>query len=83
MNTYSISFVLLVLVLSLFIGAALGSVVHQVFGLNWFDIGLIPDTWVVLEDFYVLRRLEIQITPGSILGVLVAAWYLYRQAGKM
>lgn len=83
MNKYSIGFVLLVLVAGLFIGSVTGSLLQQVFGFSWLNVALINEGFAIVKDFYLIQRLELQITPGSITGFLVAAWYLYRNARKM
>lgn len=83
MDKYPIGFVLLVLFLGLFIGTVMGSLLQQVFGFTWLNVSLVKEGYAIVEDFYFLQRLEIQITPGSIIGFLVAAWYLYRFARKM
>lgn len=78
MDKYSIGFVVLVLFFGLMIGSVLGSLLNQVFGFTWFDIALVPENWALIKDFYLIRRLELQITPGTIVGFFVVAWYLYR-----
>ena len=80
LDRFSIGFVALVLFFGLLIGSVLGSLVHQVFGFSWLDYALVPEGFAFIEDFYLIRRLELQITPGAILGFCVAAWYLYRAA---
>lgn len=83
MDKYSLGYVLLVLFFGLFIGTVIGSLIQQVFGFTWLNISLIKDGYAIIKDFYLFTRVEIQLTPGSITGFLVAAWYLYRFARKM
>ncbi|MCB1308116.1 MAG: hypothetical protein KDK30_08055 [Leptospiraceae bacterium] len=77
MRKHSIGFVALVLLLGLLIGAVLGSLIHQVFGFAFLNLELFQSPLVLADDFYILKRLEIQLTPGSILGLLVAIWMLF------
>lgn len=80
MVKYSISFVLAVLVLGLLIGAVAGSLMERIFGLGFLNLGLFTDPVTVIEDFYVVTKLEIQLTSGGLLGFVIAAYMLYRNA---
>lgn len=80
MGKLPIAFVLLACLLSLFLGAALGSLVEQVFGLSWLNLELLKGA--KLEDFYLIKSLEIRLTPGALLGLGAAIWLFYRYARK-
>ena len=73
----SISFVIVVLILGLFIGAVAGSLISRVFGLAFLDHALIGP-FTVANDFYVIKNLELQLTPASLLGLVIAGWLVYR-----
>ncbi len=80
MVKYSISFVLLVLFLGLMIGTVAGSLLEQIFGLGFLNLPLFGDEPLTLiKDFYFITKLEIQLTPGGLLGFAVAAYVLYRK----
>ncbi|MCB1326149.1 MAG: hypothetical protein KDK35_13010 [Leptospiraceae bacterium] len=79
---YSIGFVLIVLVLGLLIGAVLGSLIEQVFGLTWLNVELFGEPLLLADDFYIVKRLEVQLTPGALLGLLASGYYLYRRVKK-
>lgn len=81
MAKYSISFVVLVLFLGLMLGAVFGSLLDQVFGLSILNYGLFSDgSLTVIEDFYVIRKLAIQVTPGALAGLALTGYILYRKA---
>ncbi len=80
MVKYSISFVLAVLVLGLLIGAVAGSLLERIFGLGFLNLGLFTDPVTLIRDFYVITKLEIQLTSGGLLGFVIAAYVLYRNA---
>ncbi|MEQ9366177.1 MAG: hypothetical protein RIF32_18190 [Leptospirales bacterium] len=80
MVKYSISFVLLVLLLGLMIGTVAGSLLEQIFGLgflNWALFGDGPLTLVM--DFYFITKFEVQLTPGGLMGFGITAYVLYRK----
>jgi len=79
MGKYSFTFVLFVLILGLFIGAVFGSLVHQVFGLEFLNRPIFSNPLKIAEDFYIIKKLELQLTPASILGLVVAGWFLYKR----
>lgn len=80
MVRYSISFVLLVLFLGLMIGTVAGSLLEQIFGLGVLNYALFPNgPLTLIEDFYFITKLEIQLTPGGLLGSGIAAYVLYRK----
>jgi len=76
MGQYSISFIILVLFLGLLIGAAAGSLAGNLAG-----VPMVNDVIVrpieVARDFYIIKRLEMEFTPASLIGLLVAALILY------
>tara|TARA_Y100001972_G_C7415810_1_gene215163 strand:- start:214 stop:465 length:252 start_codon:yes stop_codon:yes gene_type:complete len=80
MVKYSISFVLLVLFLGLMIGTVGGSLLEQIFGLGVLNFALFGDgPLTLIEDFYLITKLQIQLTTGGLLGFAIAAWLLYRK----
>jgi uncharacterized membrane-anchored protein len=80
MVKYSISFVLLVLFMGLLIGTVAGSLLQQIFGLDFLNRALFGDgPLTLIEDFYFITKLEIQLTPGGLVGFATAAYVLYRK----
>ena len=77
MGKHSISFIVLVLVLGLFIGAVAGSLVSRVFGVDFLNYSLFG-TFTMARDFYLIKTLELQLTPASLVGLVLAGWLLYR-----
>jgi hypothetical protein len=82
MGKYSIGFVVLVLVFGMFLGAALGSLLQQVFGFGWLNQDLFSSPVEMVRDFYIIERLEVQLTPGSLLGLIAAGWILYKKGKR-
>ncbi|MCB1173391.1 MAG: hypothetical protein KDK39_07500 [Leptospiraceae bacterium] len=78
MNKVSIGFAVLVMLFAMQAGTVAGSLLEQVFGFTWLNAGLIPSGTEVVRDFYMIRSLELHFTAGTLIGFLVAAWYLYR-----
>lgn len=80
MVKYSISFVILVLLLGLLIGSVMGSLLEQIFGLALLNYPLFgAEPLSLIEDFYFIKRLDIQLTPGGLLGLAITAAVLYRK----
>ena len=77
MGKRSISFTFLVLVLGLFIGAVAGSLLSRVFGIDFLNHSLFG-TLTVARDFYLIKTLELQLTPAGLLGLVLAGWLLHR-----
>lgn len=78
MRANSISFIILVLLLGLLIGAVTGSLVSRIFGLEFINRPLFSTPLHVAENFYIIKNLELQPTPASLLGFVIAVWLLYR-----
>ncbi len=78
MGKRSISFIVLVLVLGLFIGAVAGSLLSRVFGLDFLNHSLFG-TLTIARDFYLIKNLELQLTPAGLAGLVIAGWLLYRK----
>lgn len=76
MGQYSISFIILVLLLGLFIGAAAGSLAENLAGVAVVN-EVIYQPLVIARDFYIIKSLEVAFTPASLIGMMVAALVLY------
>lgn len=79
MKKLSIGFVVLVALLGLLGGAVAGSLISRVFGLDFLVRELLPGNGLRIKDFYILKNLELQLTPGALLGLLAAGWLIYRK----
>ncbi len=82
MGKYSISFIILVVILGVFIATVLGSLLSQVFGLDFLNYSIFGRGLKVAEDFYILKTLELRITPAGLLGLVLTGWLLYRTKEK-
>lgn len=67
------------LFLGAFGGAIAGSLLSRVFGLDFLVFELLPGHGIQINDFYILKNLELQLTPGAILGFGFVGWLLYRK----
>ncbi|MCB1166110.1 MAG: hypothetical protein KDK37_17690 [Leptospiraceae bacterium] len=56
-----------------------GSLLHRVFGLVFLDISLTGEPLTVAKDFYLIKSLEVTVTPAAILGLLAGGWLLYKK----
>ena len=54
----------------------MGSLLSQIFGLDFLNYTLFA---VHMEDLYLLQKITIAPTTSAVLGLLVTAWFLYRQ----
>jgi predicted membrane chloride channel (bestrophin family) len=78
MKKHSISFVILLLLLSGFLGAIMGSLLETVFGLSFLNYELLPKNGIEIEDFYILKKLNLQLTPATLIGIMIAIYFLYK-----
>jgi len=76
---YSIPFIIIVLILGFFIGSVVGSLVQQVFGLEFLNRTFFDKPLKLAENFYMIKSLEINITPSGILGLILSSWFVYRK----
>ncbi len=66
------------LLLSGFLGAVMGSLLETVFGLSFLNYELIPGEGIKISNFYIIKKLNLQITPATILGILIALYIIYK-----
>ena len=43
------------------------------------DISLTGEPLTVAKDFYIISILEVTVTPGALIGILVGGWLLYKK----
>lgn len=79
MENFSISFVVLTLIIGLWIGTVTGSLLARVFGIGFLDMPLFGDSITLIRNFYLIERLDLRITPAALLGFAVTAILLYRK----
>lgn len=79
MDRTSISFVILILILGMLIGSVGGSLIQQVFGYEFLNRALPERPLVLIENFYLVHRLELVLTPGALLGLVISGIYLYKK----
>ncbi|MEQ8353510.1 MAG: hypothetical protein RH862_18690 [Leptospiraceae bacterium] len=79
MGKLSISFAILTIILCAFLGSVAGSLLHRVFGLAFLDFSLTGEPLTVAKDFYIIKILEVTVTPGALIGVLLGGWLLYKK----
>ncbi len=80
LGRFSISFVILALILGMFVGAAAGSLAYQVFGLEFLNRTLMSKPWRIAEDFYLIKVLEIQVSPAALIGLVLTGYLLYKRS---
>lgn len=78
MKGHSICFVILLLLLSAFLGSVIGSLIETIFGINFLNYELLPGKGVEVKDFYIIKELRLQLTPSTILGMGIAIFLLYK-----
>ncbi len=83
LRKHSISFIILMLLLGFLLGAVMGSLIETIFGLSFLNRNILPNGGWEIKDFYVIRKLNLQITPASILGVIISIYFLYKQTTKL
>ncbi len=79
-KTHSFSFVIVILFAGIFLGAVLGSLLSQIFGLDFLNYGLFQ---VGFADFYIMKSIEIIPTPASLIGLMIAIWVLYKKGASL
>ncbi len=79
MKKLSVSFAVLMLLLGTFGGAIAGSLLSRVFGLDFLVLELLPGRGIQVKDFYILKNLELQLTPAALIGLIGTGWLLYRK----
>ena len=79
MKKLSVSFAVLMLLLGTLGGAIAGSLISRVFGLDFLVLELLPGHGIRIRDFYILKNLELQLTPAALIGLVVMGWLLYRK----
>ncbi|GIX42655.1 MAG: hypothetical protein KatS3mg129_2388 [Leptospiraceae bacterium] len=83
MKKHSISFIVLLLLLSGFLGAVMGSLLDTVFGLSFLNYELLPGKGIEINDFYILRKLNLQLTPATFIGIGIALYFIYKHGNTM
>ena len=78
MGKYSLGFVILVLVLSLFMGAVTGSLLSHIFGFEFLNHPISGEPLELVRNFYLIEKLVVRLTPAALLAACVAGWFLYR-----
>lgn len=66
------------LLLSGLLGAVMGSLLETVFGLSFLNYELIPGEGIKINNFYIIKKLNLQITPATIMGLLIALYLIYK-----
>jgi hypothetical protein len=79
MEKMSISFVFVTLILGLFLGTVMGSLLSQVFGMDFLNRSIFGQSITMAENFYVFKRLDITITPASLIGLILTIVFLYKK----
>ena len=65
--------------MGLLIGTVSGSILEQVFGLGVLNQPLMDTSYGLIEDFYLINRLDIRLTPAGLLGLIATVWLLYKK----
>lgn len=83
MKGHSVSFVVLVLLLGGLLGSVMGSLLETIFGLQFLNKEILPGKGIVIQNFYIIKELHIQITIATILGVAIALYVLFKYGRTM
>ena len=76
MPLHSISFVLVFVFLGFLVGGVGASLTQQVFGFSFLSYKLFD---IIIDDFYIIHKLHVYVTTGSLLGFALTGGYLYRK----
>ncbi len=69
----------MVLLLSIFMGAVIGSLLDTVFGVHFLNYELLPENGLEIHNFYIIKEMKIQLTPSSLIGAGVAIYILLKK----
>ncbi len=78
MKGHSISFVILVLLLGGFLGSVMGSLLETIFGLQFLNTELFPGKGIVIQNFYLIKEFNMQITWATLIGVATTLYLLFK-----
>ncbi|MDH5655467.1 MAG: hypothetical protein OEZ34_06135 [Spirochaetia bacterium] len=79
MDRYSISFIFVVLILGFMIGTVSGSLLDQIFGLSVLNQSLFGESYQLINNFYLIKRLDVKLTPAGLIGLGISIWLLYKK----
>jgi predicted membrane chloride channel (bestrophin family) len=66
------------LLLSGFLGAVMGSLLETVFGLGYLNYEVLPNKGIEINNFYIVKRFNLQLTPATFIGIAIGIYYLYK-----
>jgi predicted membrane chloride channel (bestrophin family) len=66
------------LLLSGFLGAVMGSLLETVFGLGYLNYEVLPNKGLEVNNFYTIKKLNLQLTPATFIGIAIGIYYLYK-----
>jgi len=66
------------LLLSGFLGAVMGSLLETVFGLGYLNYEVLPNKGIEINNFYIIKRFNLQLTPATFIGIAIGIYYLYK-----
>ncbi|MCX7809289.1 MAG: hypothetical protein N2247_00115 [Leptospiraceae bacterium] len=78
MKKHSICFIIFMLLLSGFLGAVMGSLLETVFGLGYLNYEVLPNKGLEVNNFYIIKKLNLQLTPATFIGIAIGIYYLYK-----
>jgi len=64
--------------LSGFLGAVMGSLLETVFGLGYLNYEVLPNKGLEVNNFYIIKKLNLQLTPATFIGIAIGIYYLYK-----
>lgn len=56
----------------------MGSLIETIFGIKIFNYELLPKKGLQLQNFYIIKELQLQITPSTLAGIGIALFVLYK-----
>jgi predicted membrane chloride channel (bestrophin family) len=66
------------LLLSGFLGAVMGSLLETVFGLGYLNYEVLPNKGLEVNNFYIIKKFNLQLTPATFIGIAIGIYYLYK-----
>lgn len=76
MDKSQIALTILVVFLGMLVGAVAGVVLDKFLGMGFFSKELLQTPWFL--QFYVIK-VELQLTPASLLGIVVSAYFALKK----
>jgi predicted membrane chloride channel (bestrophin family) len=51
---------------------------ETVFGLGYLNYEVLPNKGLEVNNFYIIKKLNLQLTPATFIGIAIGIYYLYK-----